>query len=257
MTTQETQFILTMVLLFGGIIYVTAMFVFRKLSEGEKFDLAKYAQTLGYVAIVAIMAYLATGALPNFEEILANLFAVGIPSIDAILTLATALLLGIIQKLFKLQGAKTGTVVATPATPKPTTGGQNAGKGKVLGIYGGSAMGATPQQSVTFDINMIPTLFFNVATSSPGPVGMQLIIDGIIQKKWMPDFSSNDAMVIAKFPDNPSTLPFAFTLFSNFRVAGEHTVSIRLGYVDNEGKNPVWTSLDTYKITLTGTPFTE
>jgi hypothetical protein len=258
--TTDTQFIITLILLLGGILYVSAMAIYRKISGGEQFDLQKYGQTFGYVAIVAVGAFIATGVLPNFDEILTQVLSVPLPSINELLILATAVFTGIVQKVYKIQVAKKEDAVATPAQPAPgTIPGQNAGKGKVLGIYGGSAKGSLPQQTLVIDVNMVPTLFFDVSVLAAGPIAMQLIIDGIIQKKWLPDTGSDDGVVTAKFMQEQVglSLPYAFQLASNFRTPGEHSVAIRLGYFDTVGKISGWFSLDTYKITLTGIVFQE
>lgn len=243
-----------MILLFGGIIYVTAMFIYRKIAEGEKFDLAKYGQTFGYVAIVAVTAYLATGALPNFEEILATIFSAGIPNLDAILALATALLLGIIQKIFKISAAKQqASQVVTPATPTAEV--PKYGKGKILGIYGGSASGDTPKQAVSFDVNMVPRLFIDVQVIEAGVAAMQLVIDGIIQKSWNPDQAGKEPFIDVMF--NSGIQPYAIYMPGTYRLPGDHTVSIRMGYFDKNGMNPTWVSIDNFKVALTGTKFQE
>ena len=256
METLTTQFIVTMILLFGGIIYVTAMFIYRKIAEGEQFDLAKYGQTFGYVAIVAVTAYLATGALPNFEEILATIFSAGIPNLDAILALATALLLGIIQKIFKISAAKQqASQVVTPASPSAPAEVPKYGKGKILGIYGGSASGDTPKPSLSFDVNMVPRLFIDVQVIEAGVAAMQLVIDGIIQKQWNPDQQGKEPFIDVMFTSGIQ--PYAIYVPGTYRTSGDHSVSIRMGYFDKNGQNPTWVSIDNFKMTLTGTKFQE
>ena len=71
----DTQTIITMAVLFAGIVYVTAMYIYRKATAGEKFNLESYAQTFGYVAIVAVAAYITTGVLPDFNALLTQILA--------------------------------------------------------------------------------------------------------------------------------------------------------------------------------------
>ena len=71
----DTQTIITMAVLFAGIVYVTAMYIYRKATAGETFNLESYAQTFGYVAIVAIVAYITTGVLPDFNALLTQILA--------------------------------------------------------------------------------------------------------------------------------------------------------------------------------------
>jgi hypothetical protein len=71
----DTQTIITMAVLFAGIVYVTAMYIYRKATAGETFNIESYAQTFGYVAIVAIVAYITTGVLPDFNALLTQILA--------------------------------------------------------------------------------------------------------------------------------------------------------------------------------------
>jgi len=69
--------IATMAVLAGGIIYVSAMYFYRKITAGETFNLEKYATTFGYIALVSVAAYIATSALPDFDSILSQVTAAG------------------------------------------------------------------------------------------------------------------------------------------------------------------------------------
>ena len=71
----DTQTIITMAVLFAGIVYVTAMYIYRKATAGETFNLESYAQTFGYVEIFAIVAYITTGVLPDFNALLTQILA--------------------------------------------------------------------------------------------------------------------------------------------------------------------------------------
>jgi hypothetical protein len=254
----DTQFIITMMLLLGGIVYVTAMFVYRKIAQGESFDLQKYGQTFGYVAIVALIAYVTTGALPNFEEILNQVLESGIPGLDAILTLATALIIGIVQKVSRIGTTTTTTAVvsSTSGTTANSTS-VSTGAGKVQGIYGGSARGDTPKAAITYDVNMVPTLFFDIQASATGAAAAQLIIDNVIQKEFMPDTQGVEPMITVKFNAIGEILPVAFYLDQKYRTTGDHSISLRMGRFDAKGLISEWVSLDTFKLTLTGTKFTE
>jgi hypothetical protein len=113
---MDLQLTLTYLLLFAGVLYVTIMFLYRRVTAGEQFDAQKYATTFGYVALVAIGAYVVTGALPDFNDVYLQLQA-GIPEGAEILTLLTTVLIGIIQKLFKAKPVSTLPVVKPQVVP--------------------------------------------------------------------------------------------------------------------------------------------
>jgi hypothetical protein len=256
---MDVQTQLVMILLFGGIIYTTVMFGYRKLSQGQAFDLQRYATTLGYVALLALGSYIATGLIPDFAAILVQLEQ-GIPNAPELMALATSVGLGIINLFYKKQ---TGTTTPVPtikpvaaSIPQPVAATpSNYGIGKVLGIYGGSAKGNEPRMTQSYDVNMIPAMFFDVEVVKAGVVAMELIIDNVVQKKWMPDMQGEEPYQTGKFDVVGSKLAYPFSIWYPQAVVGEHTVNILLGYYDKDGKNPVWVSQTNCKITFTGVKF--
>ena len=117
----------------GGIIFVTGMYFFRKVTAGEAFSIEKYGQTLGYVSLLAVGAYVATGAIPDFNAILIQL-SEEIPEASAVATLGFSVLLGLYNKLMKStvtssNAPETGTVTsinednATVAATSPSSSG--------------------------------------------------------------------------------------------------------------------------------------
>ena len=112
--------IATMAVLAGGIIYVSAMYFYRRITAGETFSLEKYAQTFGYIALVSVAAYIATSALPNFDTILEQVTAAGgMGDTGTILTLLTTIGAWVIKNVI---GSKTTTTPATTtASPSTTT----------------------------------------------------------------------------------------------------------------------------------------
>jgi hypothetical protein len=247
-----------LIILFAGIIFTTFMFVYRKVSEGQTFDMERYAKTLGYVAILALGSYVATGLVPDFAAILVQLEQ-GIPNAPELLALVTAIVFGIINFFLKKTGIDAPVQTVKPATApagvSPPV--SNYGIGKVLGIYGHSALANPPLPAQTFDINMIPTLFFNVEVVRSGTITMQLIIDNIIQKKWMPNMQGLEPYQTTNMGPVGAIQPYAFNIWYNEQTPGEHTINILLGYYDVAGKNPVWVSNDVFKVTLTGKKFLE
>ena len=103
---------LVMTILVGGILFVTGMYFFRKITAGEQFDLKRYGETLGYVTLLAVGAYVATGIIPDFTAILAKLEA-GLPESSTIMTLAVTTGLAIYNKIIKLTGAPTEPTATT------------------------------------------------------------------------------------------------------------------------------------------------
>jgi hypothetical protein len=116
---MDIQTTASMVLLIAGILYVTAMFVYRKITEGQVFDLQRYATTLGYVAMVAVGAYIVTGVVPDFNAVLGEVEQ-GIPEGAALLTVVTSFIFGLIN--FFLKKAKTSPTATAVAAAKPTAG---------------------------------------------------------------------------------------------------------------------------------------
>ena len=117
----------TIAVMAGGIIYVSTMFFYRKITAGETFSLEKYAQTFGYIALVAIAAYITTSAIPDFDAILSQVTASnGTADSGTILSLLTVvgawLYKNVLGKISTTTittttttAASTATVVATPA----------------------------------------------------------------------------------------------------------------------------------------------
>lgn len=251
---MEVQTTTMLIILFAGIIFTTFMFGYRKVSEGQTFDMERYAKTLGYVALLALGSYVATGLVPDFAAILAQLEQ-GIPNAQEILALATAVLFGVINFFLKKTSPAAPAQMVKPAVSTPSVlvpAYLNYGLGKVLGIYGHSALANPPRPSQTFDINMIPTLFFDVEVVRSGTIAMQLIIDNIIQKKWMPDMQGLEPYQTTDLGVIGAIQPYAFNIWYNEQTPGEHTINIWLGYYDVAGKNPVWVSNNIFKVTLTG-----
>jgi hypothetical protein len=111
---MEVQTTTMLIILFAGIIFTTFMFVYRKVSEGQTFDMERYAKTLGYVAILALGSYVATGLVPDFAAILAQLEQ-GIPNAQEILALATAVLFGVVNFFLKKTAPPVPAQVAKPS----------------------------------------------------------------------------------------------------------------------------------------------
>jgi len=248
----DVQTILLWAILIGGLVYETTMWIYRKISEGEQFSLEKYALTYGYVALLAVVAYYTTGFIPGVGDIMVNL--TNLPNAGALLPAIMAVIFGIFQQGSKVVSAKKQAVVpvVSPIPPTSTSG----GKVTVAGIYGGSAAGDTPQKQLSFDINQIPNLFFDLIGVETGQFSIKMAIDGIIQKKWVPDNQSNTGNFVGKVTAVGERLPFGFYLW-NAAVPGTHIITISTGQFDNTGKNPSWFTSDNFSITLTGTKLPE
>jgi hypothetical protein len=112
---EANQSIMYLILL-AGLIYETSMFVYRKAKNGEVFDLKKYALTYGYVALLAVSAYMVTGLLPEVSTVIAQL-GESIPDFNVVFTLLTSVILGVFQKYIKGGAAAN----YTPTAQQPTT----------------------------------------------------------------------------------------------------------------------------------------
>ena len=115
----DTQTIITMAVLFAGIVYVTAMYIYRKATAGETFNLESYAQTFGYVAIVAIVAYITTGVLPDFNALLTQILA-SFPDSGTVLAGVSTIIIYLFHQGTKSVSA-TSTTNAAATTASTTT----------------------------------------------------------------------------------------------------------------------------------------
>lgn len=259
----DVQNLLLWAILLGGLFYQTTMFIFRAIQGGEQFSLQKYALTYGYVAILAVITYFATGSIPGVDAVMIQLTSV--PTVATILPLIMAAIFGIFQQGSRLVGSKTvATTTTTTETPpgpyanKPASGGdmitvtQYQGRGKLTGIYGGSAAGNTPVNSLTYDINQIPTLFFDVIGVETGTIAMRIAIDGVTLKKWTSNNQSDTGIFTGKVTTVGERMPMAFYMWDNFCIPGTHIVAISIGKFNSQGL-AVWDEIENYTVTLTGT----
>jgi hypothetical protein len=109
----DMQLTITALLLISGVLYVSLMYIYRRLSAGESFDPQKYALTFGYVALMAVGAYIVAGVIPDFNQIYIEV-SQGIPDSAGVLTLLTTVLIGVIQQLFKRTAQPQAKAVARP-----------------------------------------------------------------------------------------------------------------------------------------------
>ena len=108
---MDVQNILLWGILVGGLIYETTMWVYNKMTKGESFSAEKFALTYGYVALLAIVAYLGTGTIPAVADIISKL-GEAVPDPTTVFTAASALVIFLYQ-----QGKK----ALSPAIPTPPT----------------------------------------------------------------------------------------------------------------------------------------
>ena len=117
----DTQTIITMAVLFAGIVYVTAMYIYRKATAGETFNLESYAQTFGYVAIVAVAAYITTGVLPDFNALLTQILASFPDSGTVLAGISTIIIYLFHQGTKSVSATSTTNAAATTASTSTTT----------------------------------------------------------------------------------------------------------------------------------------
>jgi hypothetical protein len=248
----DIQTVLLWAILIGGIVYETTMWIYRKISMGEQFSLEKYALTYGYVGLFAVVTYYVTGVIPSVGDVMINLTE--IPNVAAFLPLITALVMGIFQQGSRKISSANKPPEVISASPSAGTG----GKCIIAGIYGGSAASSVPQTALSFDINQIPTLFFDLIGTETGPVALRLSIDGVILKKWVSDIiSADNGVFTAKIIEIGERMPFAFHMWSNFAVPGTHIVTVSTGQFDATGKSLTWITSDNFSVALTGTKLPE
>jgi hypothetical protein len=117
----DTQTIITMAVLFAGIVYVTAMYIYRKATAGETFNLESYAKTFGYVAIVAVVAYITTGVLPDFNALLTQILASFPDSGTVLAGISTIIIYLFHQGTKSVSATSTTNAAATTASTSTTT----------------------------------------------------------------------------------------------------------------------------------------
>jgi multisubunit Na+/H+ antiporter MnhE subunit len=130
---------LTMAVMSGGIAYVTIMFFYNKVKNGETFNASQYAETLGYISLVAVAAYVANGVIPDFGAILQQVQA-STPDSSTLLALITAVL----AYFYKHFTSSSAVAVPSVVTTKPFNPGF-----KVVPTETTIASGATASITVT------------------------------------------------------------------------------------------------------------
>jgi len=113
----QTLIMPIVVIAFG--LFAGGMFVYRKMTAGETFSWEKFLPTMGIGALASFVLYLAAGALPSFDAVLAQIELMtpgGAPSITVILSA----LLVVWNTYMKGSGATT-TTTSTPAAQATTT----------------------------------------------------------------------------------------------------------------------------------------
>ena len=243
------QTLVPWIILSAGLIYETSMFIYRKAMGGEQFNLEKYALTYGYVALLAVVAYITTGVIPGVSEVMVQLTEV--PDYTAVLPILTAIIFGLFQQGSKVvtarqtatQTSTVPTAVTSPQVALPQTNMTPQALGYVLGIYGGSAKGSPPQQSFTCDINQIPMMFFDFMVERSGKLMYQVFCDSINMTEMM----GTNVTEVGK------TFPYDFYLNHNIRKPGAHKLVILIGQQDMGTALITWDRRYDYTVTFTGT----
>lgn len=262
------------VIAFG--LFAGGMFVYRKMTDGESFSLEKFLPTMGIGALASIVLYLAAGAMPSLDSVLAQIELMmpgGAPSMTVIIsallvvyntymkgtgattTTTTAATQAATTEQAKSTLAGTGTSTSTETTPvafepSPVS---PAGKGIILGIYGHSASGGTPSATATFDVNQVPEIFFDIQTVVTGKIMMSLFIDGKSLKDW-----SEQGVALTTIGEK---IPLAFWIPQNYRTVGTHIITIMTGHLTGAqsiasggtDSKTVWDASQDFGLIFTGT----
>lgn len=97
---MDTQTLILLVMMAAGIIYVTVGYLYRKITAGESFTPEKMVMTFGYIALMAVAAYITTGAIPNFDLLLTQAMA-GLPDPATTMTLIMTVVTWIVHNVIK------------------------------------------------------------------------------------------------------------------------------------------------------------
>lgn len=244
-------------------LYAVVMFLYRKWTAGESFDLNKILQALGLGALATAALYVANGVVPEVNTVIEYMtqYAGGN---EAGLAAIGAAMWGLFDQ-YILRGKATGTALitsvssTTPVTiTTPTVGSPSfaAGLATILGIYGGSASGNTPAPSFTCDVNQVPQMFYDLLTVSTGKVMLSVAIDGTPLKDCEEDGID--------LQDIGTKTPRPFWIPQKFRTVGSHVLTIKMGHLEGPqalagagDSKPVWDSSASFALTFTGTKASE
>jgi hypothetical protein len=258
-------------ILIGGLFYETTMWVYNKWVKGEDFNLEKYARTYGYIALLAVTAYITTGLI-DVGTIMAAL-GNDVPEIGTILTALSTLMMYVFQQGGKIVQARTvpktpieteneGDAAVKPNVTTPSSAANTpVGKAKCLGIYMDSAGGATPVEKVTKDVNQVGTMFFDLLGIVSGSIAMRLSIDGQIRTKWTTADADQSliGIVVQNITEDwvkmATRIPRSFYIPTSMQNPGVHEIKVELGYMNATGF--VVDSVSKYTLELTGVKLTE
>jgi hypothetical protein len=128
------------------------------------------------------------------------------------------------------------------------------GEVTIPGIYGHSASGGVPQPEQTFDVNQVPTMFFDYQVVKPGSPVFAVLIDGQLIK---------DSVNNTNLPPPGQKRPYAFWIPMKYRTPGRHEITVEFGYTEYKqgfllffggGERVVVTKTWKFGLVFTGTP---
>jgi len=114
----DFQNIIVPLLLISGLIYGVAMWIYRRIKNGEKFDANKILQTLGIAAVAGATLYLATGAIPSLDALLTQMATIA-PNDPSLVGLG-AIVFGLFEQyILKGKLGTTPIITSLPPAAKP------------------------------------------------------------------------------------------------------------------------------------------
>lgn len=262
-TTQA--YLMPMIVLAVGL-FAGGMYYYRKYTAGETFNAQKFLETLGLGALAGFALYVASSAVPDINTIITQIESLapgGTISASACLAALLAVWNWFTKFLASNSTASTNTAATQAATTEQakasleaatgTTPAYAAGKGTILGIYGGSASGATPAASFTVDINQIPEMFADIQCLVTGKIMLAIKIDGVLLKDCE-ELGLDLKTVGAKYP-------IAFWIPQKYRTAGTHIITIQTGHLEGQqsiaaggsDSKVVYDGAQDFGLTFTGT----
>ena len=117
------------------------------------------------------------------------------------------------------------------------------GKAEILGIYGGSASGNTPEAEFTCDVNQVPSMFFDYRCIKSGQLTFGVFIDG----KDTGDIGGTH------MEREGDVRPYHFWVPQKVRIPKKtHKVVVKIGHTEAKPEKTAWDEQAEFTMTFTG-----
>jgi hypothetical protein len=242
------------------IAYSVIMMLYRMYMNKETFNGNKVLQTLGIGTIATITLYLATGAIPSLDAVLAqaDVLSKNLVGNESIFVILGTLAYGIFEKFLKGQFGIIPTPIVTVIPPTYGTPAFPAGKGTFLGFYLGSAFSNPPLPAQTVDVNNMSTLYADVVAEVTGKMAVCFMVDKTVLANSF-GWGDEKGIYTVTLKEIGQKIALPFWIPNSLRKEGVHTITIKKGYLEGasnalggQSSNVVWDGEQTFTLTFTG-----